>query len=74
MKKQLAMVVDASKPAWDCKGCMAACKVANQVPDGYWRNWVQASDDLRVRVPRRGKSMILFQPGGCMHCRPAHLA
>lgn len=64
MKKQLAMVVDASK-CWDCKGCMAACKVANQVPEGYWRNWVRG-DDLETGA-RRGKP-ALFQPGGCMHC------
>ncbi|WP_419784453.1 4Fe-4S dicluster domain-containing protein [Maridesulfovibrio sp.] len=60
---QLAMVIDSSK-CIDCKGCMASCKVANDVPDGQWRNWIKAS------VPdfASGRPRTHFQPGGCMHC------
>jgi tetrathionate reductase subunit B len=64
MKSQLAMVIDAGK-CWDCKGCLAACKVANQVPEDRWRNWVR-SDGLEAAA-RAGKPTV-FQPGGCMHC------
>lgn len=64
MKSQLAMVIDSSK-CIDCKACMVSCKVANEVPQGQWRNWIkQALPDLRA--PRPGRAH--FQPGGCMHC------
>lgn len=60
---QLAMVIDSSK-CIDCKGCMASCKVANDVPDGQWRNWIKHSvPDFKSGNPRTH-----FQPGGCMHC------
>jgi Fe-S-cluster-containing dehydrogenase component len=68
MRTQLAMVIDSSL-CIDCKGCTVACKVENQVPDGYWRNWVKVeapeAKDL-FDAPR--KASIQFQPGGCMHC------
>ena len=35
-----ALVIDTSK-CFDCKACMIACKVENNVPEGYWRNWIK---------------------------------
>lgn len=64
MKTQLAMVIDAAK-CFDCKGCMASCKVANEVPAGFWRNWVKHEiPDVAGGV----FAMSHFQPGGCMQC------
>jgi tetrathionate reductase subunit B len=63
-KKQYAMVVDAAK-CIDCKGCMASCKVANDVPRGFWRNWIKQSEASYAQGPASGRQ---FQPGGCMHC------
>ena len=64
MKSQLAMVIDSSK-CIDCKACMVSCKVANEVPEGQWRNWIkQDMPDLMASRPGRAH----FQPGGCMHC------
>lgn len=68
MKTQLAMVIDSST-CIDCKACMLACKVENQVPEGYWRNWVKSSqpsfaDDAWMD----SFQSTHFQPGGCMHC------
>lgn len=64
MAQKLAMVIDASL-CLDCKGCMAACKVANKVPAGNWRNWIKepAMQDL---AEKRGRAV--FQPGNCMQC------
>ncbi|WP_027183626.1 4Fe-4S dicluster domain-containing protein [Desulfovibrio inopinatus] len=64
MSTQLAMVIDATK-CIDCKACMAACKIANHVPDGYWRNWIKPSAPDFTPGPRAG---FAFQPGACMHC------
>lgn len=67
MKKRLIMVIDASK-CIDCKACMAACKVANNVPAGYWRNWIKSeNEELAVKSGKRQ----VFQPGNCMHCDDA---
>lgn len=66
MSKQLAMVIDAAK-CIDCKACVAACKVANAVPENQWRNWIKPADV----VPTPGKALggkARFQPGACMHC------
>ncbi len=66
MAQQLAMVIDATK-CIDCKGCVAACKVANEVPDGQWRNWIKQDEGKPVGgVMPRAKAR--FQPGACMHC------
>jgi tetrathionate reductase subunit B len=65
--KQLAMVVDASK-CIDCKACMASCKTANNVPEGFWRNWIVAEDMETAAEARRP---LKFQPGNCMHCTEA---
>jgi Fe-S-cluster-containing hydrogenase components 1 len=64
MTVQLGMVVDASA-CIDCKACMASCKVANQVPTGYWRNWIKEdSGEAEAALARP----MIFQPGGCMQC------
>lgn len=61
---QLAMVIDSSK-CMDCKGCVASCKVANDAPRGFSRNWIKA----KAVIPRPGSgSRGHFQPGACMHC------
>jgi len=58
--KKYAMFIDTSK-CYDCKACMIACKVENNVPDGFWRNWVKSNSiDCECRTQ--------FQPGQCMQC------
>jgi len=64
MSIKLGMVIEASS-CIDCKGCLAACKVANLVPEGFWRNWIKGPED--EAGARRG-GRVVFQPGGCMHC------
>lgn len=64
MSAQYAMIIDSSR-CIDCRACVAACKVANKVPEGFWRNWVKQS----LPVPVAGKrARGHFQPGACMHC------
>lgn len=63
-KHQFAMIVDASK-CIDCKGCTISCKVANNVPEGHWRNWIKQSE---VSYGSETGVRQEFQPGGCMHC------
>jgi len=65
MVQQLAMVIDAAK-CIDCKGCVAACKVANNVPEGQFRNWIKHAE-FQV-VPGISDNKARFQPGACMHC------
>jgi tetrathionate reductase subunit B len=59
--KKYGIVIDGSK-CIDCKACMIACKVENNVPEGFWRNWIRPlwdnSDSRRTE----------FQPGQCMQC------
>ncbi|MFO8031649.1 MAG: 4Fe-4S dicluster domain-containing protein [Desulfohalobiaceae bacterium] len=64
MPKKYAMVIDSSV-CLDCKACMVSCKVWNEVPQGYWRNWIKRNEpDFS-----QGKSSSQhFQPGGCMQC------
>ena len=62
--KKYAMVIDSSV-CIDCKACMASCKVQNNVPRGYWRNWIKHT------IPDFSKGPLTrthFQPGGCMQC------
>jgi tetrathionate reductase subunit B len=59
--KKYAIVIDASR-CIDCKACMIACKVENNVPEGSWRNWIRPLWD------RSGKRKSEFQPGQCMQC------
>lgn len=63
-KPQYAMIIDSSR-CIDCKGCVAACKVANQVPGEHFRNWVKQSAPVVAAGKGHGQH---FQPGGCMHC------
>jgi tetrathionate reductase subunit B len=60
-EKKYGIVIDASK-CIDCKACMIACKVENNVPEGYWRNWIRPSWDAS------GRGRTEFQPGQCMQC------
>ena len=45
----------------DCKACMIACKVENEVPEGLWRNWIRHTGSIYGRRTQ-------FQPGQCMQC------
>lgn len=69
MNQKLAMVIDSAK-CMDCKACVAACKQANGVARGQWRNWIkEAQPPVEAGKPSalnlgRGH----FQPGACMHC------
>jgi len=38
--KKYGIVIDATR-CIDCKACLIACKVENQVSEGYWRNWIR---------------------------------
>lgn len=58
--KRYAVVIDTFR-CIDCKACMIACKVENDVPKGYWRNWVIHTGGVYGRRTR-------FQPGQCMQC------
>jgi tetrathionate reductase subunit B len=59
--KKYAIIIDASR-CIDCKACMIACKVENDVPEGSWRNWI------RPLLDRSGERKSEFQPGQCMQC------
>ena len=59
--KKYGIIIDASK-CIDCKACMIACKVENNVPEGAWRNWIRPLWDMGVG--RKSE----FQPGQCMQC------
>jgi len=59
--KKYGIVIDAAK-CIDCRACMIACKVENQVPEGYWRNWIRPLWDYS------GRRRTEFQPGQCMQC------
>ena len=59
--KKYGIVIDAAR-CIDCKACMIACKVENNVPEGFWRNWIRPlwSRDADLKTE--------FQPGQCMQC------
>ncbi len=59
--KKYGVIINASK-CIDCKACMIACKVENNVPEGAWRNWIRPLWDMGVG--RKSE----FQPGQCMQC------
>lgn len=64
MNQKLVMVIDSAR-CIDCKGCVAACKQANGVSRGVWRNWIkEAVPPIENGQLGRGH----FQPGACMHC------
>jgi len=58
--KKYAIVIDTFK-CIDCKACMIGCKVENEVPTGYWRNWIRPATNSEGR-------RFHFQPGQCMQC------
>jgi Fe-S-cluster-containing dehydrogenase component len=55
-----ALVINSAR-CIDCKACTIACKVENNVPDGYWRNWIRHTGGASGRRTH-------FQPGQCMQC------
>ena len=59
-QKKWAILIDTGK-CFDCKACMAACKVENNVPDHQWRNWVRNNGGSQGRRTQ-------YQPGQCMQC------
>ena len=59
--KKYAIIVDAAK-CIDCKACMVACKVENNVPEGFWRNWIN------VLGGENGSLRTEYQPSQCMQC------
>ena len=60
-RKKYAIIVDAAK-CIDCKACMVACKVENNVPEGFWRNWIN------VLGGENGSFRTEYQPSQCMQC------
>jgi len=64
VKKRYGFVIDVSR-CIDCRACLVACRVENNVPLGYSRIWVK---DLGVQ----GTYPDLqhgFVPHNCMHCQ-----
>jgi len=60
-RKKYVIIVDAAK-CIDCKACMVACKVENNVPEGFWRNWIN------VLGGENGSFRTEYQPSQCMQC------
>lgn len=67
----LGMIIDSSR-CIDCKACLVSCKVANNVPEGQWRNWIKSDSSARdARWTNDFDVSVHYQPGGCMHCADA---
>ncbi len=60
-RKKYVIIVDAAK-CIDCKACMVACKVENNVPEGFWRN------RINVLGGENGSLRTEYQPSQCMQC------
>ncbi len=60
MEVKYAMVIDSSK-CFNCKACVIACQLANDVPSGFYRNWIK-------HAAEGNGTKVHFQPGNCMHC------
>lgn len=60
-QKKYVIIVDAAK-CIDCKACMIACKVENNVPQGFWRN------RINVLGGKNSSRRTEFQPTQCMQC------
>ncbi len=60
-RKKYVIIVDTAK-CIDCKACMVACKVENNVPEGFWRN------GINVLGGEDGSLRTEFQPSQCMQC------
>lgn len=73
-KAVLGMIIDSSR-CIDCKACLVSCKVANNVPENQWRNWIKESHpsrDAMDALASNGQSgKTSYQPGGCMQCANA---
>ncbi|MCI0476369.1 MAG: 4Fe-4S dicluster domain-containing protein [Anaerolineales bacterium] len=63
-EKRYAFVIEVDR-CIDCKACMIACNVENQVPVGYHRNWVEAAP-LQGTFPELAQNLV---PGNCLHCQ-----
>jgi tetrathionate reductase subunit B len=63
IQKRYGFVIDVSR-CIDCRACLVACSVENQVPMNHTRIWVQ---DLGVKgeFPSLSRTFI---PYNCMHC------
>ncbi len=59
-QKKYAIAIDSLK-CIDCKACLIACKVENNLSEGYWRNWIKVDNTGAGRFTQ-------FQPGQCMQC------
>ena len=59
--KKYGIVINTAK-CIDCKACLIACKVENNVPEGFWRNWIRPL--WNIDNNRKAE----FQPGQCMQC------
>ena len=59
--KKYTIVIDGDR-CIDCKACMVACKVENDVPEGFWRNWINTLGG------QDGSRRTEFQPSQCMQC------
>jgi len=62
-KKRYAFVIEPSR-CIDCRACMVACTVENNVPDEFHRCWVKHIGP-KGKFPNVGLS---FEPSNCMHC------
>jgi tetrathionate reductase subunit B len=63
-KKRYGFVIDVSR-CIDCRACLVACRVENNVPTGYTRIWVR---DLGVRGTFPDLQHA-FVPTNCNHCQ-----
>jgi tetrathionate reductase subunit B len=61
--KKYGFVIDVSR-CIDCRACLVACSVENNVPQDHTRIWVQ---DLQVQGEFPNLSRM-FVPYNCMHC------
>ena len=62
-QKRYAFVIEVDR-CIDCKACMVACEIENQVPLGHHRNWVEPAP-LQGVFPNLAQDTV---PGNCMHC------
>jgi Fe-S-cluster-containing dehydrogenase component len=60
MRPKYGMVIDASQCV-NCKSCIIACQLENNVPPGFNRAWIKEYSQDHGIKPH-------FQPGNCMQC------
>ncbi len=63
-KNHYAFVIDISR-CIDCRACLAACSIENQVPNQHTRIWVK-DPGLQGEYPKLKR---IFVPYNCMHCQ-----